>query len=345
MARTFPRLTYDTDRLRKDISAKDVLERYLGVYPEHNGSMHCISPSHEDRHKSCVCKGEICHCFSCNSTWDIFAIVKLAHPTMSFSEICESICDSFGLDIYRYSNLTEVEKAKKAYSENKFVECFPVQNSDLEFIGLNDNRGRTEVTYMVYVSDYEKHYFGESSSDSKTHDENGKPLLMEVTRKEAAEMGYIEPLYDEETHRELRREYINTPCLSELWEKDKVYIENMIIDKAQEKADMLTSSIEALSEKIEQYRSSHSVEEIKTADTMRETCKKAFWEGRNVSLSNKQQQQIKDLDGYEKNKDERNRLYQDYERAMEISEKVKKRQLARIEYQKKKNKKFKGWRE
>lgn len=67
------------------ISEKNILKSYLGDYLQkyHNidisKSFNCLSPEHLDEHPSMSysAKYNICHCFTCNKSYDIFRVVAL----------------------------------------------------------------------------------------------------------------------------------------------------------------------------------------------------------------------------------------------------------------------------
>lgn len=317
-----PKLRFDTERMKQDIPIQDALQTMLGVSVPRNGTIHCIDKNHEDSHASCSCKNGICHCFSCGGTWDIFGVAEIAHPEMNFPERCQFLCDTFGLNQYSYSNLGDVEAATQAEAEKRFHDYLPVMGDDLDFIGLHDPEyGRVEITYSVNAEAYFKHFYGEVPPFAETHDKNGNPLLMEISRREAADMELITPLMDK-NDKEVEHEYLKMPRIIDLWKDDKESTEAMILGKAQDKMDILTERIADLTVAIDYYRETHTTEQIQLADKIRSSYINAMMQGRNVVLSFAQKDSIEMLRLYEGWKDLRNELTQDYARAEAIYNKV-----------------------
>lgn len=337
MAKNFqniPKLRFDTERMKQDISIQDALQTMLGVTVSRNGMIHCIDQNHNDAHASCSCKNGICHCFSCGGTWDVFGVAELVHPEMNFPERCQYLCDTFGLNQYSYSNLGEVEAALQAKSEKRFHDYLPVMGDDLDFIGLHDpEHGRTEITYSVRAEDYFNFFYGEIPPNVEVYDKDGKPFLMDISRREAAEMGLVEALEDEKG-KEVEHEYLKMPRIINLWKDDKEGTEAMILGKAQDKMENLTERISDLTVAIDYYRQTHTVEQIKLADKIRSNYINAVSQGRNVILSFSQKDSIEMLRLYEGWKDLRNELTQDLARAEGIYNKVISHQQEREQAQK-----------
>lgn len=329
-----PKLRFDTERMKQDISIQDALQTMLGVTVPRNGMIHCIDQNHNDAHASCSCKNGICHCFSCGGTWDVFGVAELVHPEMNFPERCQYLCDTFGLNQYAYSNLGDVEAALQAKTEKRFHDYLPVMGDDLDFIGLHDPEyGRVEITYSVNAERYFNFFSGEIPPYAETHDRYGKPLLIDISRREASEMGLIPPLMDKDG-KGIEHEYMKMPRIIDLWKDDKEGTEAMILGKAKDTMENITERISDLTVAIDYYRDTHTVEQIQLTDKIRSGYINAVSQGRNIILSPVQKDSIEMLYLYEGWKDLRNDLTQDYARAEAIYNKVISHQQEREQAQK-----------
>lgn len=329
-----PQLRFDTERMKQDISIQDALQTMLGVNVPRNGMIHCIDQNHNDTHASCSCKNGICHCFSCGGTWDVFGVAELVHPEMNFPERCQYLCDTFGLNQYIYSNLGDVEAAMQAKTEKRFHDYLPVMGDDLDFIGLHDpEHGRVEITYAVTAKDYFMHYYGEIPPNAEIYDKDGKLALMDISRREASEMGMIQYLTDE-NGKEVEHEYIKSPRIVDLWKEDKESTEAMILGKAKDKIEIINSQISDLTVAIDYYRDTHTVEQIKLADKIRSSYINAAMQGRTIILSPAQKDGVEMLRLYEGWKDLRNELTQDLARAEAICDRITNHQKEREQAQK-----------
>lgn len=308
-----PPVVFDTKKMKDTIKAEDAVRCLLGIDVPNNGLIHCINPAHTDKHRSCSCKGDICHCFACNETWDIFDIAKIAYPTNNFIELCKYICDRFGLDVYSYSNLREVEETK-----DDILEQLPISDSDFRLIGLNDSRGMSKAVFLVSEKDYNKGIYGFDFGDDNK--------LVEATYREMVKMGMIEPRYDK-NKKPILEDYIKTPTFFEMWKEDKDSLEEMIIDKAVERAIEKTDEYVTLNNTIEAYKVSmlgedYTFQDVENAEKLYTNYIKASKEGRTIPLTVAQKNKVEFYGCIKILEDELSALRDEIIRIMEIKDKV-----------------------
>lgn len=246
-------LRYDVDKIRSDIPIEQVMETYAGIRVNNKkGNIHCPSADHNDKNPSAKLYKDTnsCHCFSCNKNFNVISLTEEYFPYLSFPEICRKLIDDFGLSVYNYSNLKEVEEARDASLMNKFYDCFPLTEDELHCIGLYNSR-MLEQTYTVDAYVYYRDFYGEippkvalydengnripssvpltDESDRITYTEDGRRAFVEVDEKTAMSYG----LYREEL------ENVRFPSIQELWKANKYSIEEMLLGKAWDKCDEL----------------------------------------------------------------------------------------------------------
>lgn len=151
----FPYAKYDLDYIKDNITIEDALAKYAGESVRRNGTVHCPAPNHTDKNPSASVSKDhkSCHCFSCNSSFDVVDLAKINYGSeTSFSDLCHKVVDDFGLDIYRCSDLAEREAAKNAPKTKKpeFKEFFPLKSEELREIGLEGYNGKTLDTEDMY---------------------------------------------------------------------------------------------------------------------------------------------------------------------------------------------------
>lgn len=192
-------IKYDTKAINRDIPIERVLETYLGIHVNGRKPIHCPKPEHVDRKPSATVyhNTNTCRCFSCNTSFSPIDIAQINMPNMPFLELMEKICNDFGLDPYRYSNLAEIEDKMQnsKSSEKKFYEHFPLEDDELDVIGLQTKP--TKAGIEMTVEQYERLSCGEEyvvkakEKDPSTYnDKDGKPSTCFVSFSELAEMGY-----------------------------------------------------------------------------------------------------------------------------------------------------------
>ncbi len=211
----------------------------------------------------------------------------------------------------------------------------------LAAVGLHDTR-RIEMKYAVSTEDYFMAFFGEIPPNAPPLvDANGNKTLMDISRHEAVEMGLLEPLYREvevreyneegkvilgadgkaKTHierSEIKEEYIETPDLATLWKDDKAGVESMIIDKAQERLQVLKDSIEGCKFLRAVFERMHSPAERDKLDKLRDYYIQARVSGKCSEIPQPAKQAIEDLYLYE----DAARQILDFERECRLVERI-----------------------
>ena len=143
-------LRFDTEAINKDIPIKDVIERYAGIRTDRRGNIVCPAPDHNDSHPSAKIyeHSNTCHCFSCQSNFNPISLAKEYHPEMKFPDLCKKLLDDFGLSMENYSNINEVRRFQEYSKKNEFTDIFPLEISELKYIGLNNANGsRMKIDY------------------------------------------------------------------------------------------------------------------------------------------------------------------------------------------------------
>lgn len=299
-----PMLTYDTKRMNEDIPIREVIASYANIRVTGRGNnIHCPSPEHTDRTPSAKIYGNVCKCFSCGRRLTPISLAKEYNPQLSFKDVCRKLLDDFGLNIYDYSNLREIENIKNSNQTHTFYDYFPVTDKDLKFIGLNNPTGDEEYTYAVNATDYYMGLVGEIPPLVETHDENGKELLINCTHSEAIILGLIVPNAKEIEDKHIEEhEYMKIPTIQQLWQDDKIGTEEMIIGKCYEVMDIINQGIAASQTETEKYQDTHDENQMKEARLLDEGFSKALEVGKLVHLSETQKEKIDGFNNYETNK-------------------------------------------
>lgn len=337
-----PFLKYDTSRMNEDIPIRDVIALYTGKTPRGQANISCPSPKHpDDKHPSAHIydKDNRCKCFACGGNFSPISLAKEYFPELSFPDLCQKLLDDFGMDVYSYSNKHEIDMIKDANERNKFYDFFPVTEDELKTIGLNNPNREKEFTYPVKATEYYNHFYGEIPPLAEVYDKDGNELLVQCTAGEAREMGMPTRTPDQD------HEYITgLPTVQELWREDKKGVEEMIVGKCYETMDNLISQIGKLEKDVDTYRSTHTTNQIKEADKLRDGYIKAVSSGHNVKLTDVQREKINGLYAFEKDKDVLSLLNQRLDAADKILKKIQEHQQERKEAMKtaKKNVPFGG---
>lgn len=292
-----PFLTYDTKRINEEIPIRDVIASYAGNIVSGKGkNIRCPSPNHNDKKPSAHIYGNNCKCFSCGGNFSPISLAKEYFPELSFPDLCRKLLDDFGRDVYQYSNLAEIEAIKDARASNKFYDYFPVTEEELNSIGLHNPDGNEEYFYPVKATEYYMFFNGEIPKGVQTHDKNGSEILMELTSGEARDMGIP-------TRSNAEHDYIEgSLTIQQLWKDDKDGIEAMIVGKCYETMTAISQQIEDTEAEIENYRSTHTTNQIKEADKLRSGYVKILCSGGDVHLSDVQKEKIEGLYAFESNK-------------------------------------------
>ena len=323
-----PKLMYDTSKMNRDISIVQAIAMYTGIDASRkNRNIPCPSPAHEDKNPSARVyeKQNSCTCFACKRTLSPISLAKEVFPELPFRELCGKMLRDFNLSPYDYSNLGEIEHIENANKRNKFYDYFPVTESELKFIGLKNSTTIYE-TYPVSATDYYMKLYNEIPENTPTHDEKGNPYIFDCTRKEMIELGFFSGDLKEP------EKPMKFPTLQELWREDKQGIERMIMEKCYERIENIVEVLTVEKEKVDEYKRTHTTNDIKEADKLREGYKKGLLGSVDIKITPAQKKKIDDLDDFEFNKDFIALLEKDADRVDEILTKVfnhtKQRELA-----------------
>lgn len=328
MTETIPRLRFNTRQINKDVPIREVIAKYTGVpVTQSNKNIKCPSVRHNDNNPSAHIYGNNCKCFACGGNFSPLTLAKEQYPELSFADVCERLLDDFNLDVYNYSNKAEIDAAKCAKKENRFYECFPLTEEELDFIGLQNPKTDVQRVYPVKITEYFAFFFGDIPSDIEVYDENGKEKLIELTESEAIQMEIVP-----ENVKALEGDF-TSPTIQQLWKQDKNGIEEMIIDKCYETIEDIEIETEAVEQAVEQYQTNHSKAEIKEAEKIRDRYLKIVDSGGNVRLSDEQKNKIEGFLVFEQRKNvDLPSLNKDREYAEEILAKVLEQQKQREQH-------------
>lgn len=328
------RLEYRTDDIKRAIPIADVLSHYAGInVSSNNRQIRCPNPTHDDKKPSATVyqKTNTCRCWSqCNCTMDVFDIASMytgIDSKTQFPELCERICQDFGLDRYSYSNLAEVERANQYARENRFLDVFPITPADMECIGLHNPDGKER--YTVTVDQWMREYH-----DEPVEGEKGQETFT-VDRFEALKMGITQP-YIDEVERGVECKYPETaykrpPSLQELWKEDKELVEEMILNKCMERLEAYNEKLFEMKALCDVYRKENTVEDIQKASRLREGLIKYLAQGydKDKILNPEQKKMVAFLDHYEHAKETIAILDELIQETQEVANKVKHHQAER----------------
>ncbi len=138
-------------------TAKETAKAYLADYLQGKGidigrPFHCLNPEHTDENPSMSFdrKRNICHCFSCGATYDIFHCIGLLDGIEGFKGQLEKACDLYGIIIDEGS-----ASPKQAHREPQpedmteyYKQCSLLLDSDSEYL---QKRGISLATAGKYV--------------------------------------------------------------------------------------------------------------------------------------------------------------------------------------------------
>lgn len=333
-----PLVRYDANKINADVPIRSVIETYAGISVPSNPKrkINCPSPSHEDKTPSAKIYDNYCKCFSCKKKMTPITLTQEYFPTLTFPEVCEKLIKDFGLNIYEYSNLAEIEKIKAAKGKNKFYDYFPLTEDELKFIGLHNPPNKIEEKYTIKASDYYMRLFGEIPPNAETHDVNGNDILIECNRGDAIYAGLLDISKDElELGKLNQHKYFEFPKIQMLWEDDREAIEELIIAHCKDTIIKLNHAISVLQKLVNEYKVNHTTEQIQETSLIRDGYEKSLADGKNIKISWQLQDRINDLTNYEINKDMIRYLNHELDYAKSVMNKVIEHGRLRKEAQKK----------
>lgn len=314
MKHNIPRLHFDTELINADISIREAIAMYTDINPYVRGNISCPSSTHKDKKPSAHIYEDSnrCKCFGCGCRYDPISLAKEYYPTLSFPDLCRKILEDFDMDIRQYSNIEEVEKAKDAADKDIFYDVFPITSDEMSFIGLHNPSWNGNESFAVSRAEYDK-AMGYDSQCDETY-----PDTIYISKNEAAELGFISP--DE------KKWFKATPTLQEIWKNDKDFIEEMIMNKCQEKMDSLVEEIESIRETAAVYQRTHTPDDIKAVNKFRDAFIAAsvtsFKSGKEVTISEVRRNQINELYAFESSQQDIISLHRSFEKAEGIMKKV-----------------------
>lgn len=281
MANTWsPRLTFDTKRINEDVPIENVITKYTGV-PVINKSKKFLCPFHSERTPSAHIYGNRCKCFGCGVNFTPITLAMEQYPELHFTDVCRQLLEDFGMNVYAYSNLAEIEAAAQAEGENGFYDCFPLTEKELNFIGLQ-NPQPNRITFDVGAVSYYSFFFGEFPENKELlFDKNGNEKRIKLSEHEAIQMGII----SEEYVKSLRN--IQSPTMQELWmesEEQKAQIEEMVLCRAREKAEECNARYEDAAKAFKEVVDKHSTREWAKIKRMHDSREKIIKNGGKVPV-------------------------------------------------------------
>lgn len=331
MTATIPLLTFNTRQINADVPIRDVIALYRGVHIANTSkNIKCPSVKHKDKNPSAHIYGNNCKCFGCGGNFSPLTLAKEQYPELSFADVCQRLLDDFNLDVHDYSNMAEIEAVKQAKEENRFYDCFPLTEDEMNFIGLYNPKADEERVYSVKITEYFAFFDGSIPSDVEVYDENGREKMIEVSEWEAIQMDIVP-----DNIKELVNGF-TTPTLQQLWKEDKTHVEEMLIGKCYETLDCIVSDIKAVEQETEQYKTNHTKAEIKEAEKIRNGYFKIVGGGGTVQLSDIQKNKLEGYLAFEQKRDvELPSLNKDKEYVETILDKVLEQQKQREQQERK----------
>ena len=132
----------------------EVIEEYTGNHPNRSGMVKCPNPEHTDENPSAKCyeNSNSCHCFSCSQSFSPMDIIML-NTEVNFPEACKMLIDDFGLDVYHYSNLAEIEQELYAMEHKEYFEVFPLDLPEMRLIGFESTSYTGVITQKEIIED------------------------------------------------------------------------------------------------------------------------------------------------------------------------------------------------
>ncbi len=275
-----PALRYDTKALNADVPIREAMKMYAGIAAEGNKMVHCPSPNHTDKKPSAKIYDNTngCKCFSCQKFFTPIELVKEYNPNLSFPEICQKLIEDFGLNPYHYSNLAEIEAFEQAQREHRFIDYFPLAQSELDFIGVI-NPSKTEELFSISFEEFAREIdYCETREEVKEAVSFYKCLYAEALKKpemhgkakyldcficedkvelcygKAAEIGLVPEMKDGKGNA-IRHNYLHLPSIQEVWQNDRESVEEMLISYAENTADMYLNHIAALNQVVKEWES------------------------------------------------------------------------------------------
>lgn len=344
-------LVFDTRSMNRDIPIEDVIKEYSGISLTPRGeagkaNINCPSPEHQDEKPSARIYKDSnkCKCFTCNEVFNPIGLAKKIYPELRFSELCQKLINDFGLNIYDYSNMKEVEESQKAEREKRFFDTFPLNNEELDFIGL-PNHPKIKIIkdemfsgHFMKLSEYWDTFdptiydaYSAEELAEELYDDEGNEITVELTYYEAAELGLEDPHYFEMI------EELNAtiPSMRESWKNNKRETERLMIDFAERKIDELTSKKEGFFETCKKFEEFCNTEDGKITVKIVDTLNKFQQQQKPLRLTPAQEEKVKMYltlnDDYTFKDSIIENYNKDINRAKMIIEKIKSQQKERKE--------------
>ena len=342
-------LMFDTKSINSDIPIGDVIKAYAGIPLSPSGeagktNIHCPSPEHQDSKPSArIYKASNkCKCFSCNEAFSPISLAKQYYPELKFYELCQKLVDDFGLNIYDYSNMREVEESLNAAREKRFYDSFPLTNEELDFIGLPNHphiepdKDKTFSGHFMkqheYWNTFDPNIYDFYSAEelaNEMYDDEGNELEVELTYEEAAYLGLEDPHYFEM----IEEMNATMPTMRDMWKEDKLETEKMLIDFAGRTVEALEKRKEECIQRCDAFEAYCLTKEGMIAAKTFDTWEKFKLNDKPIKITPKQEETII---AYARGRDELNSKEiviqscdEKIARAKEIAEKVRSHQKER----------------
>lgn len=226
---------YYTEDIKRDIPIRDVIMKYTDIDVDRKGNISCPSPDHDDKKPSAHIypDANICKCFSCNSTFDVFSIVMM-NTGQSFSEACKTLLEDFNLPLERYSNIEEVRRERNNLKEVKEQDPFPLSIPDLKLLDLPIGSNIPNPDFQEWTYDEE----------TKAYKRNGE--IYSLPREL-----HIMPLQEQWNDKESRAD-----------------IESIILKKCEDAVEKYNSAKDWYTHLVSTYYETHTKEDFKKEENL-----------------------------------------------------------------------------
>ena len=220
------------------------------------------------------------------------------NPNLSFVDACLKTISDNNLDVYRYTNLREVEEFQNNTSKNKFFDYFPLTDSDLKFIGLpNIQRIKPEfykdiTDFTMKATEYYRLFCPDMDSaqvQEECFKENGEEIQIALTYEEASEIGLVDPNY----FAVIDKINKDMPSIREMWTDDKKSTEKLIIDFTNKKIEALKSEENEYIQKCDSYDFDSS--DAKHTEQLYQTWISLIQAGKEVKLTPSQTDKLEEF--------------------------------------------------
>lgn len=257
------RFKFDTEALKQAVPITEIISRYTDITPDTKGNIRCPAPSHDDKTPSAkiYTQSNRVRCFGqCCKSFDIIALTEEYFPELSFRDVCRKLIDEFNLDIYRYSNLAEVEAERSAKFRNVFHDHFPIDDKEIEALGLyNPKHGKVEELFNIKAEDYYLAVCGEIPPNAQIKDKNGDDLIIKLSHGDAVFYDLIPCKETDANGKPAEHTYTKVDTLQDMWKEDKRAVEQFLIDKGNDLLDEIDMAIADFEDGMKEWNSETAI--------------------------------------------------------------------------------------